>query len=120
MPRNKPRPSFVRMGINHAQPIETRVGRHIAPQPNGCWQWTGPLDKGYGQFREFSNGPLALAHRWVYEALRGPLPAGVLLHHTCENKACVNPDHLVQVTRSEHASIHQALRRTAQATSARP
>lgn len=58
-----------------------------------CWHWKGYRnDKGYGRLNH------TLAHRLVYELLRGPIPPGLTLDHLCRNKSCVNPDHLEPVT----------------------
>jgi hypothetical protein len=68
-----------------------------------CWLWTGPKDLvGYGRH----GGKYELAHRVFYENARGKMEAGVMLHHLCRNKACVNPDHLEPMDRSEHARRH--------------
>ena len=50
------------------------------------------------------------AYRLVWEAANGPLPDGLVLHHLCENVACVRPDHLDPITHAEHSSIHLAER----------
>jgi hypothetical protein len=42
------------------------------------------------------------AHRHVYEQLRGPIPPGAVLDHTCEVTDCVNPWHLDVVTPNEN------------------
>lgn len=64
-----------------------------------CWIWTGSLDPdGYGRWRE----GFKLAHRVVYEALVGPIPAGMELDHTCYVRECVNPAHLEVVTGKEN------------------
>jgi HNH endonuclease len=77
----------------------------------GCWMWAGPLQHprsgpdSYGRIRRQQ------AHRWVYERLVGPIPAGLVLDHTCEVRQCVNPAHLEPVTQSENMRRHAAKRR---------
>ena len=69
-----------------------------------CWIWSAHSDRnGYGLF---FNGRTILAHRYSYQIHKGPIPSGSELHHTCENKSCVNPDHLTCVTRLEHKQLH--------------
>lgn len=46
------------------------------------------------------------AHRVVWIAERGPVPAGHDLHHDCWVRPCVNVDHLLLVTETEHRRIH--------------
>jgi hypothetical protein len=41
-------------------------------------------------------------HRFAYELLVGPIPAGLVLDHLCRNRLCVNPNHLEPVTNSEN------------------
>lgn len=66
---------------------------------NGCWIWTGAIHKtGYGQVKW--KGKSTVAHRVVYELVKGLIPAGLVLDHTCNVKLCVNPDHLDLVTYS--------------------
>jgi hypothetical protein len=43
-----------------------------------------------------------VAHRFVYEALVGPIPEGMELDHLCRHRNCVNYEHLEPVTRGEN------------------
>lgn len=73
----------------------------VSPEPNsGCWLWLGALARGYGAF---SFGKLMRAPRFSYEEFKGEIPAGHVVRHTCDNKLCVNPDHLITGTRSDNA-----------------
>lgn len=84
---------------------QNRRGPTYAIDPDtGCWIWTGGLDtRGYGHFK--INGRMVLAHRWTYEQFHGTIPPGMDLHHTCENRRCVNPNHLVPLTRKAHRRL---------------
>ncbi|QKN87687.1 HNH endonuclease [Streptomyces phage Cumberbatch] len=69
--------------------------RHQAP--GRCWTWTAAINnRGYGTFRD--GATVVGAHRWSYEQLVGPVPAGLELDHLCRNRACVNPAHMEPVT----------------------
>jgi hypothetical protein len=58
-----------------------------------CWLWTGALYKtGYGHVR--INRHDYRAHRIVYELLKGPIPEGLFVCHTCDVRRCVRPEHL--------------------------
>lgn len=65
----------------------------------GCWIWTASRKpNGYAQIR--SCGRTLYAHRVSYEALVGPIPAGLDLDHLCRVRHCVRPDHLEAVDRA--------------------
>jgi len=76
-----------------------------------CWEWTGGKTGGYGDFRK--GNKVLRAHRYSFEMANGPLTDGLVLDHLCNNKACVNPDHLEEVLNSENTRRHYARLRLA-------
>jgi hypothetical protein len=88
-------------------PIRQRVSR------NDCIESAGRAhSRGYRSVQV--DGVSFLAHRVAYEAAYGPIPTELPsdgsarweVHHRCENKVCVNPEHLQLVTSCEHKRIH--------------
>lgn len=67
-----------------------------------CINWKFSTKKGYGQWTKLVNGKRPQAHRHLYEQKNGQIPKGMVLDHLCENKACVNTDHLEVVTPQEN------------------
>jgi hypothetical protein len=67
-----------------------------------CWEWRGAHSEGYGTIWNPEIGKVVKVHRWVWEHLVGPIPAGKQLDHLCRNRGCANPDHLSVVTPREN------------------
>ncbi|HEY4452411.1 MAG TPA: HNH endonuclease signature motif containing protein [Solirubrobacteraceae bacterium] len=79
--------------------------------PNGCWLWTGAARHkagGYGTFNHGHGRGWIPAHRFALELAYGPIDDGLEVHHRCRTPACVNPEHLMAVTRSAHGREHRA------------
>lgn len=80
-----------------------RILPRVVISCGGCWEWTGPKHyKGYGKTGASGPDGSRYAHRVVYQYLVGPIPAGLVLDHICENKGCVGPHHLEPVTVREN------------------
>ena len=93
--------------------LEDRIEDKILPEPNtGCWLWTGYLTRGYGRIRVGKQ--TKLAHRYLYEMIRGDIPSGLELDHLCRTTSCVNPHHLEAVTHAENIKRGEACKHWAE------
>lgn len=71
-----------------------------------CWEWTGKLDdKGYGASRTlYDHGMSQRASRSAYIFSHGEIENGLVVRHSCNNRKCCNPNHLVAGTQKDNMS----------------
>tara|TARA_Y100000004_G_scaffold33552_1_gene35685 strand:+ start:5575 stop:6030 length:456 start_codon:yes stop_codon:yes gene_type:complete len=74
-----------------------------------CHIWIAARQKqGYGMFSY--DGKSLPAHRFAYLLYKGEIAENMVVHQTCENNACVNPEHLILQTKSQNKRSYSSVR----------
>lgn len=82
-----------RIAARNRVPVIERFWRNVQ-KTETCWLWMGSkTNGGYGQITDDFDRNLR-THRCSWEIHFGPIPDDMHILHTCDNPACVNPDHL--------------------------
>ena len=82
---------------NRARPLQYKI--------NGeCWECCSHKATRTGYPNLHRGGCTQNAHRYVYQLLKGEIPPGQVVRHTCDNKLCINPDHLILGTPQDNVN----------------
>lgn len=76
--------------------------------PDECWIWKGWTGKdSYGRFglrgKSVEETGERMSHRIAFVLNNGFVPLGKIIMHTCNNRKCVNPNHLICGTYQDNA-----------------
>lgn len=96
----------MRRGVFETETIE-RFFTHVAfgESESDCWTWTASATGGGGpQFRAPRMGKRNMyATRFAYELFRGHVNDSMRIKRDCENRMCVNPEHMT--TYAVHSQV---------------
>lgn len=82
-----------------------------------CIVWIGPKNKdGYGMFQPTPNCKKEhiLMHRWAYwKHVSMEISSNDVIRHSCDNPACINPNHLIKGTHNDNVQDRVSRQRSA-------
>lgn len=92
--------------VHDPERTRPRFERFVEKLPTGCWIWTGATSRvGRAMRAHFGMGSRAcLANRVAYALANGPFDAQLQVTQWCKNTLCMNPAHLLAMSRRQLAN----------------
>ena len=68
----------------------------------GCWEVTSHAPNRKGYVKIIRNGIFYIAHRYIWIKTYGPIPEKLCVLHSCDNRKCINSEHLFLGTNEDN------------------
>lgn len=85
--------------------LQERLRKKSKRGDTGCVEWIGAKNlDGYGLIRVTESGKKTITmycHRALWVALHGSIDRKIFVRHKCNNRSCINPDHLFVASPTE-------------------
>lgn len=77
----------------------------------GCHECTSHKQSSNGYVSILIEGKHELVHRYSYRKNKGEIPPGLVVRHTCDNRKCMNPEHLILGTPADNVNDTKSRKR---------